>query len=147
MEVILLENVDRLGQAGEKVKVKDGFGRNYLIPQKKALLATQSAVKVYEQHQRMKEAQKNKARRHAEHLAAQIEKISITAPVQVGEDNKLFGSVTSLDIHRLMAEQNLEIDKRLIGLDEPLKELGVYTVPIKLHSNVQANLKVWVVKA
>ena len=147
MEVILLENMDRLGSAGDKVKVKAGYGRNYLLPQKKALLATKSAVRVFEQHQKMQASKENKARRHAEHVAAQIEKVSITAPVQVGEDNKLFGSVTSLDIHRLLTEQNLDIDRRHILLEDPLKELGVYTVGIKLHTDVIANLKVWVLKS
>lgn len=147
MEVILLEDVDRLGAAGEKVKVADGYGRNYLIPQKKALLATKSAVRVYEHHQRMKNMRENKTLRQAEQMAAELEKISITATVQVGEDNKLFGSVTSMDIQRLLSEQNIDIDRRKIDLEEPLKELGVFPVPIKLHSQVEAKLKVWVVKA
>ncbi len=146
MEVILLEDMNRLGQAGQKIKVADGYGRNYLLPQKMALLATPSALRVFEHHQKMKSMRANKTLRQAENLATQIENTSITATVQVGEDNKLFGSVTSIDIHRLLAEQGVEVDRKRIDLEEPLKELGVFTVPIKLHSQVVAKLKVWIVK-
>ncbi|OQY28233.1 MAG: 50S ribosomal protein L9 [Candidatus Cloacimonetes bacterium 4572_55] len=146
MEVILLENVAQLGASGEKVKVANGYGRNYLLPQKKALLATKSATRVYEHHQKMKLIRENKSLRQARQLTEEIEKTSITATVQVGEDNKMFGSVTSIDIHRLLTDQGVDVDRRKISLPDPLKELGVFTVPIKLHPDVEAKLKVWVVK-
>lgn len=147
MEVILLQDHEKLGKKGETADVSPGYARNYLIPKDIALKNTPSNAKIFEEREKLAELRENKQKRTAEQLAKKIENVSCTAAVQAGEDDKLFGSVTSTDIAELLAEQGIEIDKRKIDLDEPLKALGVYTIPIKLHPEVKAKLKVWVVRA
>ena len=146
MKVILTEDVGRLGQSGEIVQVADGYARNYLIPKVLAFEVTKSNMAVYEERQKQKKMQGNKAKRSAEALAAELGKISCTAIVQVGEDDRVFGAVTSQTISQLLERKGYDIDRRTILLDEPIKALGVYTVGIKLHSDVEAKVKVWVVK-
>ena len=146
MQVILLENVSSLGKAGDLVKVSDGYGRNYLIPQKKALLATEKSLKVIEHQKRQVQQRMEKAKKDAEKLGQRIEKLSCTFVKTVGESGKLFGSVTSMDIENFLKENGIEVDRKKISLEEPIKNLGMFTVPIKLHSEVTANLKVWVVQ-
>jgi large subunit ribosomal protein L9 len=146
MQVILLENISSLGKAGDLVKVSDGYGRNYLIPQKKALLATEKSLKVIEHQKRQVQQSMEKAKRDAEKLGQRIEKLSCTFPKTVGESGKLFGSVTSMDIENYLKENGIELDRKKISLEEPIKNLGMFTVPIKLHSEVTTHLKVWVVQ-
>jgi large subunit ribosomal protein L9 len=146
MQVILLENVPSLGKAGDLVKVSDGYGRNYLIPQKKALLATEKSLKVIEHQKRQVQQRMEKTKRDAEKLAQQIEKLSCTFTKTVGESGKVFGSVTSMDIENYLKENGMEVDRKKISLEEPIKNLGMFTVPIKLHPEVAAQLKVWVVQ-
>lgn len=146
MQVILLENIPSLGKAGDLVKVSDGYGRNYLIPQKKALLATEKSLKVIEHQKRQVQQRMEKAKRDAEKLGQRIEKLSCTFPKTVGESGKLFGSVTSMDIENYLKENGIELDRKKISLEEPIKNLGMFTVPIKLHSEVTTHLKVWVVQ-
>lgn len=146
MEVILRENVENLGARGDRVQVARGFARNYLFPQSLAVEANAGNVRALTEESKMRDLRENKTKRHAEGLAQKLGKVSVTATVQVGEDEKLFGSVTSADIEELLRAQGYEIDKRRIMLDEPIKSLGVYTVPVKLHQNVDTNVKVWVVK-
>lgn len=147
MKVILLEEIPSLGNAGDEVTVADGYGRNYLIPQKKAIKATSGNVKVLEQQKRAVQGKIDKVRKDAEKFAKKIEAFSCTITKQAGEEEKLFGSVTSMDIEESLEREGIEIDRRKIILDEPIKKLGVYTVPIKLYADVMANLKVWVVKS
>jgi large subunit ribosomal protein L9 len=146
MQVILMEDIDRLGKRGSIVTVADGYGRNYLIPQRKAIGATPGNRRWYEQEERQSTVRAEKARREAERLKKNIDKLSLTVIVQAGEDDKLFGSVTSQTIAQLLKEQGVEIDRRKIVLEEPLRELGVYTIPIRLHSEVEAQIKLWVVR-
>ncbi|PIV21787.1 MAG: 50S ribosomal protein L9 [Deltaproteobacteria bacterium CG_4_8_14_3_um_filter_45_9] len=146
MQVILLENIPSLGKAGDLVKVSDGYGRNYLIPQKKALLATEKSLKVIEHQKRQVQQSMEKAKRDAEKLGQRIEKLSCTFAKTVGESGKLFGSVTSMDIENYLKENGIELDRKKISLEEPIKNLGMFTVPIKLHSEVTTHLKVWVVQ-
>jgi large subunit ribosomal protein L9 len=146
MQVILLENVPSLGKAGDLVKVSDGYGRNYLIPQKKALLATEKSLKVIEHQKRQVQQRMEKTKKDAEKMAHQIEKLSCTFTKTVGESGKIFGSVTSMDIENYLKENGVEIDRKKISLEEPIKNLGMFTVPIKLHPEVAAHLKVWVVQ-
>ncbi|OGQ11620.1 MAG: 50S ribosomal protein L9 [Deltaproteobacteria bacterium RBG_19FT_COMBO_46_12] len=146
MQVILLENVPSLGKAGDLVKVSDGYGRNYLIPQKKALLATEKSLKVIEHQKRQVQQRMEKTKKNAEKMAQQIENLSCTFIKTVGESGKVFGSVTSMDIENYLKENGIEVDRKKISLEEPIKNLGMFTVPIKLHSEVAAHLKVWVVQ-
>ena len=146
MQVILLENVPSLGKAGDLVKVSDGYGRNYLIPQKKALLATEKSLKVIEHQKRQVQQRMEKTKKDTEKMGQRIEVLSCTFVKTVGESGKLFGSVTSMDIENYLKENGIEVDRKKISLEEPIKNLGMFTVPIKLNSEVTANLKVWVVQ-
>jgi len=146
MQVILLENVPSLGKAGDLVKVSDGYGRNYLIPQKKALLATEKSLKVIEHQKRQVQQRLEKGRKDAEKLGQQIENLSCTFAKTVGESGKLFGSVTSMDIENYLKDNGIEVDRKKISLEEPIKSLGMFTVPIKLSTEVTTHLKVWVVQ-
>lgn len=146
MQVILLENITSLGKAGDLVKVSDGYGRNYLIPQKKAILATEKSLKVIEHQKRQVQQRMEKTKKDLEKMAKQIENLSCTFAKTVGESGKLFGSVTSMDIENYLKENGIEVDRKKITLEEPIKNLGMFTVPIKLHPEVTAHLKVWVVQ-
>jgi len=146
MKVILTEDVTTIGSAGDIITVKDGYARNYLIPNGKALRTTTQNIKTLEHQKRFVQAKLNKIKKEAESLVEKIEAISCTVTKAAGEEDKLFGSVTSADIQKSLKNEGIEIDKRKIVLDEPIKILGIFTVPIKIHPNVTANLKVWVVK-
>jgi large subunit ribosomal protein L9 len=146
MKVILKDDIENLGKCGDVVKVKDGYGRNYLIPRNMAVIATRGNLKAIGEITTQKRLRDNKRRREAEHLKAALEKISCTAEVQVGEEDRVFGSVTSQNITDLLKKQGFVVDRRNIILEEPIKALGVYTVPIKIEREIVANLKVWVVK-
>lgn len=146
MKVILREDMKRLGNAGEMVEVSDGFARNFLIPQAKAIKATIGNIRQLEHQKRGVYHKINKAKIEAESLVGRIESLSCTISMRAGEKDKLFGSVTSRDIAQSLREEGIEIDRKNIILEEPIKALGIYTVPIKLQAEVVANLKVWVVK-
>ncbi len=146
MKIILRQDYERLGKFGDIVEVKDGYARNYLIPKNIAYPAKPNFIKVIEEEKKHKQFKLLKAKRQAEELAKKLESVSITISVSVGEEDKMFGSVTSQDIGKALEEQGIEIDRRKIVLEEPIKELGIYSVPIKLHPEVEAKIKVWVVK-
>ncbi|RMH63203.1 MAG: 50S ribosomal protein L9 [Calditrichaeota bacterium] len=146
MNIILRQDYQGLGEAGEEVKVKDGFARNFLIPQGIAFLANAQNRKRFENEQKQRSWKQEKEKQQAEELAKKLENVSCTISVQVGEDDKLFGSVTAQNIADSLKEQGFEMDKRKILLDEPIKALGIYTVNIKLHKDVEGSVKVWVVK-
>lgn len=146
MKIVLVKAVDRLGKAGEIVTVKDGYARNYLFPQGLALPATSGGVARFEQEKKLESQREVRRVREAEELSSRLALVSITAAVSAGEDDRLFGSVTSQDIAELLAKEGYDIDKRKILLEEPIKALGVYTVPVKLHKDVTAEVKVWVVR-
>ncbi|MEA3287170.1 MAG: 50S ribosomal protein L9 [Candidatus Marinimicrobia bacterium] len=146
MKVILREDVESLGHAGETVNVKDGFGRNYLIPQKLAYPATRSFSRVFEEEKKLKSNRDARATVQAEQLAAKLGNLSLETSVKVGEEDKVFGAVTAADIAALLADKGYEIDKRDILLEEPLKALGIYNVPIKVASEIKAEVKIWVIK-
>jgi large subunit ribosomal protein L9 len=144
VRVILREDIPRLGDAGEVVKVRPGFARNFLLPQGKAILATEASVKALEHHQRViaeKTAREKKA------LAAEktrIEGISLEIAVNVGEEGKLFGSVTAAQIAELLAAQGIEVDRRKIELPEPIRAAGEHKVPLRLHRDVIAQVRLLV---
>lgn len=146
MKIILRNDYESLGKIGEVITVKDGFARNFLIPKGIAVLATKANMKRLEEEQRMHVRQQEKDLHEARSVAKELEKISVTATVAVGEEDRVFGSVTAQDIAELLKEKDFDVDKRKILLDEPIKALGVYTVPIKLHSEIEAKVRVWVVK-
>ena len=146
MKILLREDYKGLGEAGEIVKVKDGFARNFLIPQGVAFIATDQNKKRYENDLKQQSWKLERDKINAEELSKTLENVSCTISVQVGEEDKLFGSVTSQNITDVLEEQGYKIDKRKILLDEPIKALGIYSVPIKLHPEVEASVKVWVVK-
>ncbi|MCD6460781.1 50S ribosomal protein L9 [bacterium] len=146
MEIILIEAVKKMGVEGDVVTVADGYARNFLIPQGFAIQANSSNLKKINDIKRRQLTREKKEVQAAQKLAEKITTLSCTIPVQVGEDEKLFGSVTTQDIAKTLSNEGIEVDRRKIHLDEPIKELGVFTVDIKLHPEVTAVIKVWVVK-
>ena len=146
MKIILRKDIEKLGKAGEIVETKGGYARNYLIPKGAAIAATNANMKVYEQERRAIERKLQQEIETAQAFAAKLNGLSITATVQVGEEDKVFGAVTNQNIADLLAEKGIQVDRKKINLDEPLKSLGVFEVPIKLHSQVEAQIKVWVVR-
>jgi len=146
MKVILREDVPEVGQAGEKVEVKSGFGRNYLFPRNLAIPATKANLRAIDEVRKQKELREKKRRRKAEVIKDKIEMLSLSIEVLVGEEDKLYGSVTNADIAELMKEEGVIVDKRAIELEDPIKVLGVYTVPVKIDKAVTAELRLWVIK-
>ncbi|NTW67615.1 MAG: 50S ribosomal protein L9, partial [Nitrospirae bacterium] len=142
MQVILREDVDNLGKIGDLVKVKDGYARNFLVPTKKAIEATPKNVKAMEHAKKMVSDRIRTLKKTASADADRIKSLAITIKAKVGEEGKLFGSVTTMDIADAMQAQGVAIDKRKIMLEEPIKRTGDYTVPVKLHTDVVADLKV-----
>lgn len=146
MKIILRQDYENLGNAGDVVKVKPGFARNYLLPKKIAYPAQPNYLRMIEEEKRQKEQRQRKEKKMAEAVAEKLSAVSVTISVSVGEEDKMFGSVTSQDIADELAKQGYEIDRRKIVLEEPIKALGIHQVPIKLYTGVEANVKVWVVK-
>ena len=146
MKVILKQDNDKLGNAGDVITVKSGYARNFLIPHQFAYEATPGNLKRFEEEKKKITSQISREIKTAEKLAEELEKVSCTIAVSVGEEDKLFGSVTSQDIFNALEEKGIQVDKRKILLEDPIKALGIYTISIKLHSAVTANVKVWVVK-
>lgn len=146
MKVILLQNIDRLGKIGDVVTVKEGFARNFLIPQKKASIATEGNVKLLEALKKKKAAEESKILAAARALAEKLGAMSLTMPAQAGEEEKLFGSISNDMIAKALADEGITVDKKDIVIEDPIKKLGVFQVTVKVHPEVKANLRVWVVK-
>jgi large subunit ribosomal protein L9 len=146
MELILMEDVPAVGKLGDRVKVSDGYARNYLLPRKKAVPATAKTQKALEHTQRLVQRKQERSQADAETLMQRLAEISCTVKKPAGEEGKLFGAVTSADIAQALQAQGIDVDRRKIVLDEPIKHLGVYTVAIKLHAAVTASLHVTVEK-
>ena len=146
MEVILREAVEKLGHPGDIVKVSAGYARNFLLPRGIAYEATPGNKKRIEQEKARLESAENARRGSAEEFAKQLEPISLTFAARVGEEGKLFGSVTTADIATQLEAQGIHVEKRQIDLHEPIKALGVYKVGIRLHADVKPEIKVWVIK-
>ena len=142
MEVILKEDVNKLGHRGDVVKVADGYGRNYLLPGKLAIEATAANKAVIEQMKASAVRKSAKEKTQSEDLARQMDAVELTFERKVGENDHLFGSVTSGDIAQQLEAQGFTIDRRKIALEEPLKQLGEFHVPVKLHREVTAHVKV-----
>jgi len=146
VRIILLRDFENLGNAGEQMEVKRGFARNYLIPQGIALLANKNNMKKFEEIARLKKNKIDRALKNSENLANKLKALSLTVPVKVGEEDRVFGSVTSQVIADQLAEKGYEIDKRQIQLEEPIKALGIYDIPVRLHAEITASVKLWVIK-
>jgi len=146
MKVILQETVEGLGHVGDLLDVSDGFARNYLLPRRKALEASSRNVKALEHVKRVSAEKARKEKLQIEAVAKKISAVSLTVTAQVGKDDKMFGSVTVKDIVEGLAEHGFEVDRRRIQLVQPIKELGMFTVPVKLHRDVTASVSVMVVK-
>jgi large subunit ribosomal protein L9 len=146
MKIILLEDVPRLGQRGEVRNVSDGYARNYLLPQRLALLATPANLKNIEQIRKRQEVRAEKERADAEVQARAIDAVTISLARQASEDGRLYGSVSAQDLLAALSRQGVSVEKRRIELDAPLKTLGDYMVPIRLHPEVTAQLKVSVAR-
>ena len=146
MEVILKEDVPKLGSRGDVVKVAEGFGRNYLLPRRLAIQATSANKKVIEQMKAASVRRSAKEKVQAEELAKQFDGVSVCFTRRAGEQDQLFGSVTSSDIAEALSKKGFDMDRRKIQLHEPLKSLGEFTVPLKLHKDVTAHFKVLIEK-
>ncbi len=146
MKIILRQDHEKLGKIGDVVEVKDGYARNYLLPRKIGYIANAGNLRNLEEEKKQHFDREKKQHHGAEKLAAELEKLSITLKMKVGEDEKLFGSVTSQMISDAIQEKGITIDKRIIEVEEPIKALGIYTVNVKLHQHVAGKVKVWVVR-
>jgi large subunit ribosomal protein L9 len=146
MEVILRQAVENLGKPGDVVKVSNGYARNFLLPRGVAFEATPGNLKRISQEKDRLEAAENERRSAAQALAEKLEQVSLTFSARVGEEGKLFGSVTASDIAHQLEQQGFTIEKRQVDLHEPLKTLGVFRVPVRLHADVKPEIKVWVIK-
>ena len=147
MKVILNKDLEHLGNAGDVISVKSGYARNFLIPRQVASEATVKNVRVLEHQKRVIADRVRKERGVFEAIAKKINEASVTIPVNVGEEGKLFGSVTNKDIAEALAKEGIQVDKRKIRLEESIKELGTFTIPISLHQDVTGHLQVHLVKA
>ena len=146
MEIILRQAVENLGKPGDVVKVKAGYARNYLLPHGFAYEATPGNLKRIQQERDRLEAAENERRGAAQGIAEKLEQVSLTFSARVGEEGKLFGSVTAADIAQQLEAQGFHLEKRQIDLHDPIKALGVYRVPIRLHADVKPEVRVWVIK-
>jgi large subunit ribosomal protein L9 len=146
MKVILRKNFEQLGQIGDIVDVRDGFARNFLIPRNIAFAAQKGNIQALEEEKKQLAKKKAKELQAAEKLAAELEKVSVTIPVKVGEEDKIFGTVTNQMIADALKEKGYDIERRKIEIPEQIKSLGIYSVNIKIHPVVTAVVKTWVVR-
>lgn len=146
MKVLLRQDYESLGRLGDIVDVKEGYARNYLIPRKIAVLATEGALNMIKEERDQQTRRQGKELKNAEKLATELEKVSVTIQMKVGEEDKLFGAVTNQMIAEALSEKGYTIDKRQIDLQDSIKALGIYDVSVKLHPSVTSKVKVWVVR-
>jgi large subunit ribosomal protein L9 len=145
IQVILQQDVDKLGKSGELVRVRPGFARNFLLPRQLAVPATTAAVRRIEHEKTVALAKAEKSKKEARDVAAKVDALAIKITLKAGEDGKLFGSVTTKDIENAVKAQGMAIDRKMIRLTEPIKNVGSYEIPVKLVSDIMATLKVEVV--
>lgn len=146
MKVILRKNFNQLGQVGDLVDVKNGYALNFLVPRQIAYQATAGNLRALEEEKKQIAKKESKNLSVANEFSTELEKVSVTIPVTVGEDDKIFGSVTSKMIGDALLEKGFEIDHRKIEIEEPIKSLGIYSIKIKIHADVTATVKTWVVR-
>ena len=146
MRVILIEDVERLGKTGDVVTVKEGYARNYLIPQGLALWATSANLSKIAEEKKVEETRRERGLQKAKELAQNLTKVSCTVSVEADDNEKLFGSVTPAEIASALEQEGISIDKKKIIISEPIKTLGIYDIPVSLHPEIQAKIKVWIVR-
>ena len=146
MEVILTQNIEKLGKIGETVKVKDGFARNFLFPQKLAYVATQANLKLIEQQKKKKQEQYEKEKQTAEAAAEKLSKVSCTVNVEVNDLDKLYGAVSEAEIIKALEAEDVKVDRKQLVIEKPLDQLGIFEIGVKLHPEVIAKIRVWVTK-
>ena len=146
MRIVLKEDIDNLGRRGDIVQVAEGYARNFLLPKGKALPATDGNLKTIEREKRRYHVRVAKEKEEMEALAQRLSGISCTLVRKVGENDQLYGSVTASDIAECLEKEGITVDKRRVQLQDPIRSLGIYNVPVKLHPEVRAEVKVWVVK-
>ena len=146
MEIILQEDVTNLGQIGDVVKVRDGYARNYLLPRGLATEASRRNLRMLEHQKRLVAAKKDREQKQAQSLGQQLAALTLLIPARAGEEDRLFGSVTNLDIEKALQARGVTVERRKILLAEPLKQLGTYTVPIQLGGGARGNVTVQVVR-
>lgn len=147
MQVILTKEVSNLGGPGDIVKVSAGYGRNFLLPRGLAILANASSVNQLEHEKQVADAIRRKELSGAQAAAEKLENISVSIKREAGEEDKLFGSVTNRDIAEALAAEGVEIDRRTLQLEEPIRAIGLYQVPVRLHRDVTATIRVYVIRA
>ena len=147
MEIILLQEVNGLGEAGDVVKVKPGYARNKLVPEGLALRASKRNLAVAEERKQIVKLRKDREAIADEAMVARLSKIEITIEAQVGEEDKMFGSVTALDIQKALEEKSIIVDRHAILLDEPIKTLGIYHVSVRVSTNLNGDVKIYVIKS
>ncbi|MDD5668972.1 MAG: 50S ribosomal protein L9 [Candidatus Omnitrophica bacterium] len=146
MEVILLKDIENVGKAGSTLKVKDGYARNYLFPHNLAVVSSSGNIKNLEQKKQQMDLQREKIKKAAESLKTKIEALSLTIPVLTKEKDKMYGSITVVELVKALKDENIEIDKNCVQLEEPIKTVGIYEIPAQIHPEVTAKIKVWVVE-
>jgi len=146
MDIILLEDVTGLGKRGATVRVADGYARNYLLPRKKAIWAVGNAQAVFRDRDRAHRGRMERARQGAMAVRDRLAAVSLQFSVQVGEEDQLYGSVSASDIHDALAAQGFQIEKKAVRLEEPIKALGAFDVPVHVFDDIEAPVKVWVVR-
>jgi large subunit ribosomal protein L9 len=147
MEIILLEDIETLGKAGSVVNVREGYARNFLLPKNKAIPATEANRKHLETILKQRTARSDKKKTEAQTLTAALENLDLKIPLRIGKEGKAFGAVTAAEITKLIQEQGIELDKHQLQLDSPLKEPGVYSIPVSLHPEVETKIKLTVEEA
>lgn len=147
MDVILRQKIEKLGDVGDIIRVKPGYARNYLIPKGMAVTASQGNINMVKAQKKKVDFQQMKAADKARAIADVLSTLKLSATVQVGKEDKVFGSVTAITIAELLKKQGIDVNKKDVLLDEPIKALGIYNVPVKLHHDVEAEVKVYVIKA
>jgi large subunit ribosomal protein L9 len=147
MEIILLQDVNGLGEAGDIVDVKPGYARNKLVPDGLALRASKRNLAVADERKQIEKRRKNRVTAAEEVIVEKLSKTEITIEAQVGEEDKMFGSITTIDIHKALVEKGITVDRHAIMLDEPIKALGIYHVPVRVTSKLNGDVKVYVIKS
>jgi len=147
MDIILLKDYDGLGEAGDVVNVKPGFARNKLIPEGVALRASKRNLAIAKEQKKTAHTRREREKATYDSLVKTLSKTEITIEAKVGEEDKMFGSVTAIDIHKSLEDQGIEVDRHAILLDEPIKALGIYHVPVRVASNLNGDVKIYVIKS
>ena len=147
MDVILLKDYLSLGKTGDTVKVKPGFARNFLIPEGIALRASSKNLSIFKEQKKFEKVRQKREKSFNENIAKKLSKVEITIEVQVGEEDKMFGSITAKDIHKSIIEKGIKIEQNSIKLDKPIKALGIYNVDVRVTENINSTVKVYVIKS